>query len=138
MENSANALLMAGGILIAVIVLSLLVYMFSNIALIGGAEADREVVERLAKENAEWEAYNKKLVYGSEVLTVINKAEQNDIDYKDNSDYWITVVVLNKDGNAVSKAELKTDSKSIIFECTAMKYGNKTGKVNYIEFKERE
>ena len=76
MENASEALLIAGGILLGILTITLLVYMFGNLSNMESADMARVEQERLNAWNAEWEAYNKRLLYGTEVLTVIKKAEQ--------------------------------------------------------------
>ena len=62
MENATQALLIAGGILLALITVLTLVYLGNNLAIIGQSEQDKIEQERLDNWNAEWEAYNKKLL----------------------------------------------------------------------------
>ena len=95
MENAAQALLIAGGILLAILTLSLIVYMSNNVSTIGSAQAEKQEVERLAAWNAEWEAYNKQVLYGAEVLTVRNKADQNNLEYT-NVEYHVTIICTDK------------------------------------------
>ena len=75
MENAAKALLIAGGVLI------------SNIT-------SRQ--EQITKENqlnafnAEYEAFNKPLMYGVDVITLANKVNQNNTDKNSNVEKKIT------------------------------------------------
>lgn len=142
MENAAQALLIAGGILLAIIVLSMLVIMFNNISTIGTAQVEKQEIERLAEWNAEWEAYNKKLLYGAEVYTVFNKAQQNNEDCENNKKETVEIKVLEND---VVKAEITEDGKvnnidyvknkeTEIFRCTKMEASTQTGKIKYITF----
>ena len=86
MENASQALLIAGGILLALITISAFVLMFNNVNTIQETQYTREETQRLLRWNAEWEAYNKTLLYATEVLTVVNKAEQNNKDYNNGYD----------------------------------------------------
>ena len=138
MENSSQALLIAGGILLGILTLSLLVYMFTNLSTIGNAERKNEEVERLASWNSEWESYNKRLLYGTDVLTIINKAEQNNYDNDNNSKYTVSVVVYFDDGVTVMQKSTVLLRKTSIFECVKMEYNSDTGRVNYVEFRLKE
>lgn len=138
MENSSQALLIAGGILLGILTISLLVYMFSNLSTIGNAEKKGEEIERLASWNSEWEAYNKRLLYGADVLTVINKAEQNNLDNDNNPKFIVSVVIYYDDGITAMQKSAVLNKKTSIFECVKMEYNNDTGRVNYIEFKLKE
>lgn len=136
MENASEALLIAGGILLAILTITLLVYMFGNLNTIGSADAEITEQERLNAWNAEWEAYNKRLLYGAEVLTVINKAEQNNRDYDGNTKYYVTCKIL-LNTTEVDKTYVETH-KTLIFECKEMNYSNETGRINEIIFKLKE
>ena len=85
MENAADALKIAGGIFLALLTISLLVFMVANISSIGEKETSIKEAKQIKAWNAEWEAYNKKVLYGADVLTVSNKAE-SEKDYNDLSD----------------------------------------------------
>lgn len=81
MENSSKALYMAGSLLIALLVVSLLVYTFNNL---GGVQKEKDKIEMeedIIKFNREYEAFNKKLMYGVDVISCINKAVSNNEKY---------------------------------------------------------
>lgn len=161
MENAAKALLIAGGIAIALIIISLLVYSANKISEIGEINQKEAEVKQLAEFNAEYEAYNKKLMYGAEVLSVINKAEDNNIKYEDDA-YKITIKVwdennveqiavynykatsnsyLNKELYKIFVGYHKADGtkvdgkKTNAYECTSIDYSDKTGRVVSMTFK---
>ncbi len=74
MENASKALLIAGGILIAIITMSLIVLVFNSISGVA-EEQDRKLeTEQLQTFNKSYEAYDKTRMYGTDVITVINKA----------------------------------------------------------------
>ena len=77
MENASKALLMAGGVLIAILIIALLVYSFGTM----GGYFDTENKEELAKQlkvfNDQYEVYNRKLLRGVDVISVINKVLDN-------------------------------------------------------------
>ncbi len=137
MENASQALIIAGGILLAILTLSLLVYAFSNASTIFNAQDKEKETERLAEWNAEWEAYNKQLLYGTEVLTVVNKAEQNNSEYPDDI-IEIDIIGKNILNNIVDDiTTIKDYLKEVntnIFKCTEMSYSTNTGRVNKITF----
>lgn len=133
MENATQALLIVGGILLAILTLTLLVYMFNNLATMENAQAEKKEAERLSEWNAGWEAYNKKVLYGAEVLTVINKAEQNNKEYDYSENYKVNIHVY-LDGTEQDK-NFVAMRKSSIFECTSLVYNDKTGRVKEMSFK---
>ena len=129
MENASQALVIAGGILLALLTLSLLVLMFTNINTIGEARAKQEEVRQIQEWNAEWEAYNKQYLYGADVLTVINKAEKNNIEEQ----YKVEVTVLLEDGTEGSKVDIQ-NNKVGIYRCTEMSIDNDTGRIKSIKY----
>lgn len=93
MENASKALLMAGGVLMAILVISMLVLMFSNLTNVfsEGNQANREA--QIVKFNMEYESYNRKDdldtnkkegVRGTEILSLLAKVHDYN-EYK--SDY---------------------------------------------------
>lgn len=79
MENASKALTMAGGILIAVMILIALVSMVQNSAQYNKDEEERRKVEQMAEFNQEYESYQKKLMRGTDVISVVNKANNNNV-----------------------------------------------------------
>lgn len=128
MENASQALLIAGGVLLGILTVSLLVYMFSTISTVGNASAMQEENKKLVEWNAEWEAYNKRFLYGTEVLTVINKAAQNNVEY-DDSDEAYKVKIIGKDisGQEISVTNFKNfveNHKTSVFTCENVEYSD--------------
>lgn len=72
MENASKALMMAGGMLIAVMVISLLVLFFNNIREWQGIDDSGEELEQMVEFNKQYEVYARN-VYGSELLSIANK-----------------------------------------------------------------
>jgi len=129
MENSAKAILMAGGLLLALLTLALLTVMFRNVQTIAQADENKKEVQKIQEWNAEWEAYNKKIMYGTDVLTVVNKAEKINDEFPGQPIYHVTI---NIEGININEL---VDHKLSIFECTKIEYSEKTGKVNKMTFK---
>jgi len=77
MENAAKGLVIAGGMLLAIMILTLLVYALTTTSRIEIARAEAERTEELTRFNMEFEAYNKKLIYGIDIISLINKAMEN-------------------------------------------------------------
>ena len=97
MENASKALLMAGGVLIGIITITMFVFMFNNIQhAVDGTSINYEEEELLAF-NKGFEEFNKKIMYGADVISVINKAidnnKRNGVTNQKNSDFYVDVVV---------------------------------------------
>lgn len=83
MENAAKALYIAGGVLLAVMILVAISYVISSMSVIQEENMLKEKSAQAAKFNAEFEVFNKKLMYGTDILSVINKAISNNEKYVD-------------------------------------------------------
>lgn len=158
MENASKALLIAGGILIALLIIALLVYSFGSMSGYFSSEETKEEAEQLEAFNRQYEAYQRKLLRGTDVVSVINKVLDNNDKYGPNGynepNYIIEVKIeINETvgnlvaGNTYSIAEyirMKQDKSNFddfkrkIFDCKEIKYSSTTGRVNYISFTERK
>lgn len=87
MENAAKALGIAAGVLLAVILMSLIAYFFSNISKWPQQQDDMESAEQLAKFNKEYEVYEKSQMYGVDVISCLNKAKSNNEKYVDGNGF---------------------------------------------------
>lgn len=77
MENASKALLIAGGVFLAVMILSLVSYMATISGRMADEQNQRTELEQLTAFNKEYLAFNKKRMYGTDVITVVNKAINN-------------------------------------------------------------
>lgn len=104
MENASKAIIMAGGILIGVVILALLVLVFRPMGDAYEEQGDALTIEQLEKYNRQFNTYDKSL-YGSELLSLANliydydnrllyDADKNGQYYKENK---ITVTVKLKE-----------------------------------------
>lgn len=133
MENASKALLMAGGVLIAILILTLIIYMGTTIRGLAKSQDNKALAEQTAEFNAQYEAYNKTVMYGTDVITVVNKA----IDYNSRTDvdgqYKVNIKVLDKDNQEIS-VRYDSEFKTSIFRCTNVEYNSTTGRVKLMEF----
>ncbi len=77
MENASKALLIAGGVLIAILIISVLVV---TINIINSNQKTREealATEQLVEFNQKYEAYNKKALRGTDIITLMKMAIEN-------------------------------------------------------------
>lgn len=77
MENATKALLIAGGVLIAIIIISLLIKTYGSISFFHREQISSEEAERIESYNKEYTRYLNKYVYGTEVITAINRSLNN-------------------------------------------------------------
>ena len=121
MENASKALLMAGGILIAIITIALLVRSFSSISSFQKAKLSEEEQAQLIVFNEQYTKYLGQHVYGTEVRTVMNKSENNGL---------VTVIVLPE--GSEPPTDIGQDTQ--YYKCNGIKYNEETGRVKEITF----
>lgn len=77
MENASKALLMAGGVLIAIIIIALLARTSTTIGIFQKNRLTEEQQAQLVAFNEQYTKYLGQYVYGTDVITVINKSLNN-------------------------------------------------------------
>lgn len=97
MENSSKALLMAGGVLLALLVLSLLVLGYNSLTGYMSSDSENRKVEQLTKFNSEYEAYARTGVRGNELLTLMNKIIDYNAREADNKDIAYERMIISID-----------------------------------------
>ena len=100
MENASKAFLIAGGTLIGVMLVILITVFFRSLSPLEREKQNEEQAEQITAFNKEYDAYNKKLMYGVDLISVLNKAKSNNEKYvsgnflsgfKYNNDYLINI-----------------------------------------------
>ena len=112
MENASKALIMAGAVLIALVVISLLVFFFNNLRNIQNINLSTEQVEQAAEFNKQYDVYARD-VYGSELLSIANKILDYNKRESDNKGYTkieLEVNVSNDIDSTYFKKGIYTDS----------------------------
>lgn len=77
MENASKALLIAGGVLIAIITIGLLVTSFSTISEFQMSQLSEQEQEQLIAFNEQYTKYLNQYIYGTEIITIINRTLDN-------------------------------------------------------------
>lgn len=77
MENASKALIMAGSVLIALMIIGALILTFSNLTAYQETNTRDTRASQIAEFNSQYENYNRKDVRGSDLYSLLNKA----IDY---------------------------------------------------------
>ena len=91
MENATKALLIAGGVLIAIIIITLLVRTYGNISNFQRQQLTQEEARQIAEFNSEYTQYAGQYIYGTDVITIINKTTNHN---KQNENVNITVEIV--------------------------------------------
>ena len=122
MENAAKALVIAGGVLLAIITVSLFVYMTTATSRMAQAQDEKTALEQLVAFNSEYEAYNKRVMYGADLITVANKA----INYNKSletidSDKDIQITIITKQNFEATEQTIIVDGNDDIVNDTGVK-----------------
>ena len=72
MENASNAMLMAASVLIGVLILGLVVIMFNRLSSVEAIRQQAEEVSAETEFNKQFESYNRKMLYGTDIISVAN------------------------------------------------------------------
>ena len=140
MENGARALVMAGGILLAILIIGALMLMFSNLSTFKDQDDKSKLDAQIAQFNNQFEPFNKKGLTLMELKSVYNKIESNNAKFPEYTiDHNIDEDLINgvdTDGDGVREYDVFNDfiddfhkvseSQKINrkFNCTGLKYEN--------------
>lgn len=94
MENVSKALLIAAGILIGLIILTMLVVMHRQVTSYYTAKEKARTFEQLQEFNAQYISYNRKNVRGTELISLINKI----INFNEQEDELGIQITIDFDG----------------------------------------
>lgn len=121
MENASKALLMAGSVLVALIIIALLVKSYGSISTFQKMQLSEEEQAQLIAFNEQYTKYLGQYVYGIEVRSLMNKYDH---------DRMVNVKLLPEG------VEPPTDIGQDVqyYKCKEVGYDEKTGKVNSITF----
>ena len=86
MENASKALIMAGGVLIALLVIGLLVFFYNNLVDLQSIEQSNDDVETITEFNKKYEVYARN-IYGSEILSLANMVDDYNTRESNNKGY---------------------------------------------------
>ena len=159
MENASKALIIAGGILLALLTLAILIYTWRVMGNTVKEDDTQKNIQQIAAFNAQYTSYQKRALYGADVASVINKIIDNNKEHVDNPDYQINwefklTEKLELDNTTIlpagtydqskysayvammNNASYFKEFKSLYFKCTSVEYSNKTGRVNKIVFEQ--
>ena len=118
MENAAQALKIAGAVLIAIILLALLLMMFSKLSSIPQEQEYLKKVEQINEFNMEYIAYDKKLMYGVDVVSCLNKVLDNNEKSErfagGNYDIKINITIKNTIKDTVTIYNINNKGKEVI------------------------
>lgn len=79
MENAVDALKIAAGVLIALLLTSLIVYVFTAMSKLEDTKDQAELIEQTARFNAQFNAFEKSSMYGTDLISVLSLAYNNNM-----------------------------------------------------------
>lgn len=163
MENASKALVMAGSVLLAIMIISLAIWGYNQMKQTPREQEESKRIEQITDYNRQYESYNQKKVSGADILSLANKIISNNAKYQeiDNS-YIMTMQVTiktkttnNKFSGTMNHTQLEaisntykngkenvdsatkediTEFKRKIFKCTGTEYnGEILKKMTFVE-----
>ena len=140
MGNASKALLMAAGVLIAIIIISAIVYVYSSISEIGKEREHAIEAEQMVEFNKLYLSYEGRRIRGNEVVSIVNRAK----DYnstRENDREKIKIRIITNTGVTYSQDNYNPDKGNElaekIFVCTSFEFNDNTGRINGITIEEQ-
>ena len=124
MENATKALLMAGGILLALLVVGALLMLFNNLSIHQDQNDASKKIAQIAEFNNQFEPYNKDDLTLMDLKSIYNKIESNNslnIDQKISHNIKDIYPEIVNDFKSLGSA----DKQNRVFKCTDVKYDSK-------------
>lgn len=145
MENASKALIMAGGVLIGILLLSLAVYLFADFGSTSAEINAQNAQKQITQFNSQFTSYEGKeglTIY--DVITVIGYAQENNKYYEDSGEYKIIVKLENQpvqgwsEENKIKKIKdeqivLENSTNLPTYKCKIEEY-HENGRVKTISF----
>ncbi len=87
MENASKALMIAGGVLVAIMVLSLAIFGYSKIRHYQEEKDASKKLEQVVEYNKKFDSYNKGVVTGYEIISLTNLAQDTNERYEEYQEF---------------------------------------------------
>ena len=135
MENASKALLMAGGVLLTLLIISLFIFAWGRISEYQNAKDELTNIENTAKFNEQFAQYDRSDVQGYELLTLIHKVidynERRTTDSINNADSYpyitLEISMLTKSGSD-NRTSLTIDDNVRLFTKTVYRQNELSAK----------
>lgn len=151
MENATKALIIAGGMLIAMLIVGLLTWGYTQIRALQQANVTEEERQQVVDFNERFEAYNKKVVRGYQMISLSNLVYDTNSRYTEEVGYTPVTIIVDglSDENSTGEdlvnyiqtyydsmsSNEKNALKQLYFECTGVEYDNRNSRVVKMTFR---
>ena len=151
MENATKALIIAGGMLIAMLIIGLLTWGYTQLRSMQQSDVTEEERQQIVEFNERFEAYNKKVVRGYQMISLSNLVLDTNSRYTEEEGYMpVTIIVNGLSSEEAEKEDLvnyiqtyydsmtsneKNALKQLYFECTGVEYDSRNSRVIKMTFK---
>lgn len=165
MENASKALIIAGGMLLAMLIVGLLTWGYSNIRNYRQTKVEAERIQEVVASNKRFEAYNRGNVRGYQLISLANLANDINQKYEDEGYTEVSIIARMNDEKSLPratnaekvqdskyrnyydmikyvenvyqtlKANEKNEFKQFYFECENIEYDEQNGRVTKMVFK---
>lgn len=166
MENASKALIIAGGMLLAMMIVGLLTWGYGSIRNYEKAKEETERLKEIVEYNKTFESYNKANVRGYQMISLANLANDTNTRYAEDGYKTVNILVKMSENSVLPKAtqaekaeenkyreyydmikyvgniydNLNTNEKNefklLYFECEEVEYDKQNGRIVTMKFKQ--
>ena len=146
MENATKALIMAGGVLIAILIIGSFMLFFGDLNEYEQTKSDAVVQEQVVKFNNSYTSYDRSNLTLNEIKSLYNKIQSNneraangDVDYYEITTNIYELCMNTEDNIDISIVDFKSlderlKNKKYSFKCEQIDFSNPGGRVSNMIF----
>ena len=150
MENATKALIIAGGMLIAMLIVGLLTWGYTQLRSLQQRNVEEEERQQIVDFNERFEAYNKKVVRGYQMISLANLVYDTNTRFAEDDGYEnVTIIVNGLSSEDAEEEDLvnyiqtyydtmtsneKNALKQLYFECKGVEYDSRNSRVVKMTF----
>lgn len=151
MENATKGLIIAGGMLIAMLIVGLLTWGYTQLRSLRQTNVEEEERQQIVDFNERFEAYNKRVVRGYQMISLSNLVYDTNTRFAEDDGYAPVTISVNglssenaENEDLVNYIQTYYDSmttneknalKQLYFECTGVEYDSRNSRVVKMTFK---
>ena len=151
MENASKALIIGGGVLMAMLIVRLLTWGYTQLRNSQAVQVTEEERQQIVDSNERFEAYNRRTVRGYQMISLANLVYDTNSRYTEADGYNpVTVTVDGLSSADATNEDLvtyiqtnydrmnsnqKNALKELVFECTGVEYDTQNSRVLNMTFR---